>query len=169
MENLHIAYNAANDEFQGAVNKGKQLENQITILMDLMKIPEEERNFQELKNRIEKMIEEKDILATQIQSNNDDIQRMAEVSPLEKILNAPGLIHLAENIFGNLEYEAVEICFDISQSSRQILNDPMFWLRKFGQLSKENQKDWINVIQSVNNSEKEKAIVSYLLWNLKKE
>ena len=42
MENLDIIDSAANKE--------KQLENQITILMDLMKIPAEERNFQELKN-----------------------------------------------------------------------------------------------------------------------
>ena len=97
------------------------------------------------------------------------LQSMAEVSPFQKILNNPGLVHLAENIFGNLDYEGIEIYRDINQSSQQILDNPLFWLRKFGQLSKENQKDWIKVVQSVNNSEKEKAIVSYLQWNLKKE
>ena len=45
----------------------------------------------------------------------------------------------------------------------------MFWLNKFGELSKENQKDWIKILQSVKNSEYEKIIVSYLKWNLKKE
>ena len=53
MENLDIIDSAANKE--------KQFENQITILMDLMKIPAEERNFQELKKRIEKLMEEKEI------------------------------------------------------------------------------------------------------------
>ena len=60
MGNLLFAYNAANEEFQGMVDKGKQLENQITILMDLMKIPEQERHFEELKKRIENLINEKD-------------------------------------------------------------------------------------------------------------
>ena len=46
----------------------------------------------------------------------------------------------------------------------------MFWLRKFeGCLSKENQREWIKIIQSsVENSKKEKSIISYLQWNLKK-
>ena len=169
MENLHIVDNAPNKE--------KQFENQINILMDLIKIPAEERNFQELKKRIEKMMEEKEILAIQIQSHNDDnIQIMAEISPMERILNTPGLVHLAEKIFDNVEYKPYnlkqpgqEVCYDINQSSRQILDDPKFWLRKFEELSKENQKDWINVIQSENDSKKKKAIVSYLQWNLREE
>ena len=49
------------------------------------------------------------------------------------------------------------------------MDKPMFLLRKFRGLSKENQKDWVKVIESVKNSEKEKAICSYLQWNLKKE
>ena len=169
MENLHIVDNAPNKE--------KQFENQINILMDLMKIPAEERNFQELKKRIEKMMEEKEILAIQIQSHNDDnIQIMAEISPMERILNTPGLVHLAEKIFDNLEYKPYNpkyawprACYDLNQSSRQILDDPKFWLRRFGQLSKENKKDWINVIQLENDSEKKNAIISYLQWNLKEE
>ena len=115
---------------QGMVSKEKQLENQITILMDLMKMPEEKRNFVELKNRIEKVIEEKDILATQIKSNNDNSESMAEVSPLQKIFNTPGLVHLAENILDNLDYEGIHIYQDINHSSQQILSNPMFWLKK---------------------------------------
>ena len=106
----------------------------------------------------------------QIKSKHDDtVQSMAESSPLEIILNTPGLVHIAENIFNNLDDKDVEVCRDINRSSKQILNNPMFWLRKFGQLSKENQKDWFKVIQSVKNSKKELAITSYLQWNLKKE
>ena len=91
---------------------------------------------------------------------------MGELSPLEKILKTPGLIHLAEKVFGN--FDDVKICRDINQSSREILDNPMFWLKKFESLSKKNQKDWIKVIKSVKNSEKEKAIISYLQWNLRK-
>ena len=112
----------------------------------------------------------KDILATQeVQSNNENIQITVKINPLEKILNIPGLIHLAENIFDNLDYKGLEVYRNINQSSQQILDNPMFWLKKFKQLSNKNKKDWIKVIQSMNNSDKEKAIITYLQWNLKKD
>ena len=144
-------------------------QDQITNLMDLLKIPEEKRNFNELRNRIQNLIEQNDSLTAQIQSKDDDNEIMTKESPLEKILNTPGLIHLAENIFDNLDYKGLEVYRNINQSSQQILEDPMFWLKKFKQLSKKNQNDWIKVIQSMKNSDKEKAIVSYLQWNLKKD
>ena len=93
---------------------------------------------------------------------------MARVSPMEKILNNPGFVHLSEIIFWNLDHDHLEVCGQINKSSKQILANPMFWIRKFKVLSKENQKEWSKVIQSVKNSAKEKSIVSYLKWNLKK-
>ena len=82
---------------------------------------------------------------------------MAKVSPLEIILNTPGLVHLAENIFDNLDHESLQVCRDINQSSKQILDNPMFWLRKFGQLSNEkNRKDWIKVLRFMNKEKKGK-------------
>ena len=166
MGNQQIRYNAANEEM---INKVKQHEIQMTILMDLMEIPENERNFVELKNKIEKIIAEKNFLqAAQIQSNSN-VDIMVEVSPLEKILNNPGLVHLAENIFSNLDNEKLDACGQINQSSKQILANPIFWLRKFTALSKENQKDWMNFLQQVKNTDIEKYIITYLKWNLKKE
>ena len=94
---------------------------------------------------------------------------MVEVSPLEKILNNPGLVHLAENIFSNLDNEKLDASGQINQSSKQILAKPIFWLRKFTALSKENQKDWMNFLQQVKNTDIEKYIITYLKWNLKKE
>ena len=87
---------------------------------------------------------------------------------MEKIITNPGLQHLAENIFWNLDAEDLKICGLINQSCQQILDNPMFWLRKFEGLSKANQKDWIKVIQSVKNYEKKKKISYYLQWNLQK-
>ena len=67
----------------------------------------------------------------------------------EKILNNPGLQHLAENIFDNLNFEDLVVCKEINQSSKQILDyqleKPMFLLRKFRCLSKKNEKDWTTV------------------------
>ena len=68
-----------------------------------------------------------------------------------------------------MSVEELKICSQINQSCKQILENPMFWLSKFGGLSKENQKDWIKIIQSVKNSDYEKMIIFYLQWNLKKE
>ena len=87
---------------------------------------------------------------------------------MELILNNPGFIHLAENIFGNLDCEKLEVCKEINESSRQMLDDAMFWIRQFKRLSKKNQEDWINAILSEKNSDKEKFIISYLKWKLKK-
>ena len=64
-------------------------------------------------------------------------------SPMEKILENPGLMHLAENIFSNLNDADVEICQNINQISKEILDNPMFWLRKFRNLSQKDQKDWV--------------------------
>ena len=88
---------------------------------------------------------------------------------MEKIINNPGLQHLAENIFWNLDVKDLKICAQINQSCKQILQNPIFCLRKFEHLSKENQKDWIKILKEVKNSEKIHAIISYLQWNLKKE
>ena len=70
---------------------------------------------------------------------------------MDTIINNPGLQHLVENVFWNLEVEDLKICAKTSQSCKQILQNPVFCLRKFEQLSNENQKDWIKVIQSVKN------------------
>ena len=91
----------------------------------------------------------------------------------ETILNNPGLQHLAENIFFNLDVEHLQICGLLNKSSQQIFESPMFqnpmyWLRKFQQLSIGNQNDWTNVIQSLHNYKRKYAIISYLRWNLKK-
>ena len=90
---------------------------------------------------------------------------------MEKILNNPGLQHLAENLFLNLSSADLKKCLLINQFTNQILENPMFWIKKLIQngLSEENQNDWINAIQSETNIEKKKNIVDYLSWNSKKE
>ena len=87
---------------------------------------------------------------------------------MENIISNPGFYHLAENIFWNLDVKDLKICAQINQSCKKILQNPIFCLKKFEHLSKENQKDWIKIIQSVKNSDKGIAIISYLQWNLKK-
>ena len=84
----------------------------------------------------------------------------------EKILNNPGLQHLAEDIFWNLDYKHLQLCREINQSSKRILDnsnqfptsEPLFMLKKFvrrGGISEENQGGWAKVLhlQSLKNSE----------------
>ena len=88
---------------------------------------------------------------------------------MEKIISSPGLQHLAEKVFRNLDVEDLKICGQINQSCEQILEDAFFWLTKFRSLSKQSQKQWIKIIQSAKNSNSETVIVSYLKWSLKKD
>ena len=81
---------------------------------------------------------------------------------MENIIRNPGLQHLAEKIFWNLDTEHLKICRLINLSCKQILENPLFWLKKFKNLSKENQKDWIKILKEVKNSEKIHDIISYL-------
>ena len=147
-------------------------EDQITKLMNLLKIPLEKRNFEELQDQIQKIIEANDSLRKENSSLMAFYLSKTD-NTLEKILNNPGLQHLAENIFNNLKYEDLEACQGINQSCKQILehqmSKPMFLLRKFRGLSEENQKDWIKEIESTKNATKKKAIIHYLQWNLKKD
>ena len=64
----------------------------------------------------------------------------------------------------NLNYEALEECFNINSSCKAILENPLFWLKLFIRrgLSKENQKDWHRAIQLVKNTDLEKNIFLYL-------
>ena len=75
------------------------------------------------------------------QLNNNEFQDMAKVSPMEMIMNNPGYVHLAENIFDNLDYEKLQVCDQINRSSRQILVNARFWKRKFEELSRKNQEN----------------------------
>ena len=94
---------------------------------------------------------------------------------MEKITNNPGLKHLAEKIFWDLNPSDLQKCQSINQSASQIasqiLENPMFLIKKLIQngLSKKNQNDWIEAIQLEKNSEKKKVIVAYLNWKLKNE
>ena len=101
-------------------------------------------------------------------ANTLQVQSYQLSSKMEKIINNPGLQHLAEKIFWDLDIEHLKICEQINESSRQILDNAMFWIKKIVGLSKKNREDWIKVIQTEKNSDKEKSISSYLKWHFKK-
>ena len=88
---------------------------------------------------------------------------------MEKIISSTGLQHLVEKIFLDLDVEDLKISGQINQACKQILENPMFWLKKFRSLSKDNLNNWIQVVKLAKNTDKEKAIICYLQWNLKQE
>ena len=90
---------------------------------------------------------------------------------LENFLNVPGFQHLAENVFLNLSYDDLMSCQILNRSSKRILENPIFWLKKFIRrgLPKKNQNDWNNAIQLTRNSKLEKNILLYLKKSSKHE
>ena len=59
---------------------------------------------------------------------------------MEKIINNPGLQHLAENIFLNLNSEDLKQCQLINQSASKILENPLFWMKKLIQSEQMNER-----------------------------
>ena len=92
---------------------------------------------------------------------------------MENIITNPGLQHLVENIFLDLNYENLKKCQLINhQATNQLLENPMFWIKKCIRngflVSEECLNDWTNAIQSARrkSDKEEKHIVAYLNWNL---
>ena len=89
---------------------------------------------------------------------------------LGTLINNPGLHHVAEEIFWNLNFKALENCQQINQSSNEILKNPLFWMKKLvrrGGISKENEEEWMKALKLAKNSNKEEHVVLYLKWKLK--
>ena len=90
---------------------------------------------------------------------------------MEIILNNPGFQQIAENVFLNLNYEKLEICRLVNEFCKEILDNPMFWVKKFIQrgLSKKNQSDWLAAIQITPYLNLETNILNYLKQSSKNE
>ena len=104
-------------------------------------------------------------------SKRNRIEPKIVKNSLENFITTPGLQHVAENIFSYLNYQDITDCQRINRSSKLILDNPRFWLRKFIQngMSKKNQNDWIKAIQLTKNSKLERNIYLYLKRSLRKE
>ena len=89
---------------------------------------------------------------------------------MENIIKNPGLQHIAENVFLNLNYEKLETCRLVNESCKKILDNPMFWIKKFVRrgFSKKNQIDWTVAIQ-ITKPYLETNILKYLKQGSKNE
>ena len=64
---------------------------------------------------------------------------------MDLITKTPGLIHIAEEIFSNLDQKSLLECQNVNEHWGSILRNPWFWFRRmeqYAKLSEEHQKDW---------------------------
>ena len=97
-------------------------------------------------------------------SKRHSIKQEIVKNSFENFIVNPGLQHVAENIFSNLNYKDITACQLINRSSKLILDNSKFLLKKFVQngMSKKNQNDWIKAIQLTQNTKFERNIYLYL-------
>ena len=92
-------------------------------------------------------------------------KKQKETSIMDQIANTPGLQHIIEIIFFNLDFKDLMACQLVNKSLKQILENPMFWLKKWRfnrGLSKKNQNNWIKALQMTKNTSFEKNVDMYI-------
>ena len=102
--------------------------------------------------------------------NSQRTIQLADHSLIGNLINSPGLKHLAENIFLNLDYQVLETCQNVNATFQQFLDDPMFWIKRFIQrgLSKKNQDDWTEAIQMTRDGRAKPDLEKNILLFLKR-
>ena len=134
-------------------------------------LPPSKKPRMEFKSSLEDLVNEENEAKNRSPPSKQPCKAKESKSYLEDFLNIPGLQHLAENIFSSLSYDDLKSCRRINRSSKHILDNPIFWLKKFIRrgLSKKHQTDWHNVIQVTRNTKLEKNILLYLKRSSKHE
>ena len=80
---------------------------------------------------------QKRIHETQSQENQSkselSIHHVVDFDPLmmKQFFTNPGLLHIGENIFQNLDYQSLVTCQNVCQTWKIILENPEFWIRTF--------------------------------------
>ena len=84
---------------------------------------------------------------------------------MENIIQNPGLQHITEMILLDLDFEDLQTCQPLSKSCQEIIENPMFWLKKMRVqrgLSEKNYNDWAKAIQLARNTSMETNVKLYL-------
>ena len=107
------------------------------------------------------------------ESEEQQSNKKIKLTPkMDQIANSPGLQHIIENIFLNLDSEDLATCQFINKSCKQILSNPLFWIKKwriFRGLSKKNQEVWTKAIQMSRGTNFEKNLLSYIKTVIKNQ
>ena len=79
---------------------------------------------------------------------------------MDRITRTPGLIHIAEQIFSNLERNDLMQCQEVNEYWASILRNPWFWYHRMTQktiLSQEHQKEWMDFCEKLSKSTNERT------------
>ena len=71
---------------------------------------------------------------------------------IDLITRTPGLIHIAEQIFSNLDRSSLLICQEVNEHWASILRNPWFWYNRIVQnttLSPEHLKEWMKFCEKL--------------------
>ena len=105
----------------------------------------------------------------------DENENKPIIPRVESFINTPGLQHLAENTFLNLNYREIKACELLNGSFQlfvnQLMANPLFYLKKFilGGMSKKNETDWTEIIQKTRGQKVEEFVLLYLKQYFKNE
>ena len=101
----------------------------------------------------------------EIESGDLFVKKSKQMPIMDQIVNTPGLQHIIEMIFFNLDFEDLMNCQSVNKSCKNILENPMFWLKKWSfdrGLSKKNQVIWIKALRMTKNTNLETNVVLYI-------
>ena len=101
----------------------------------------------------------------EIESEDLSIKKLKQTPIMNQIINTPGLQHIIEIIFFNLDFKDLMNCQLVNKSVNMILENSMFWLKKWRfnrGLSKINQNNWIKALQMTENTNLEKNVALYI-------
>ena len=101
----------------------------------------------------------------EIESGNASNKRLKQSSILDQIVINPGLQHIIEMIFFNLDYKDLKNCNLVNAAINTILINPIFWLKKWSfnrGLSKKNQSEWIKALELTKNTNFERNVGLYI-------
>ena len=101
----------------------------------------------------------------EIESGNSSNKWVKQSSILDQIVINPGLQHIIEMIFFNLDYKDIKNCNLVNAAINKILINPMFWLKKWSfnrGLSRKNQSEWIKALEMTKNTNFERNVILYI-------
>ena len=101
----------------------------------------------------------------EIESGNASNKQLKQSSILDQIVINPGLQHIIEMIFFNLDYKDLKNCKLVNAAINTILINPIFWLKKWSfnrGLSKKNQSEWIKALELTKNTNFERNVGLYI-------
>ena len=92
---------------------------------------------------------------------------------MDQITKTPGLIHIAEEIFANLDRNSLLKCQNVNEHWGSILRNPWYWfcrMERYAKLSEEHQKEWKDFcekLSKLNLTKDMTAPLNYIMVNLK--